>query len=234
MKKSLFILAMAMNLILLCSCTGSSGVSSSSSGTIKNSNIKANLEEQQQSDYVVNIDDSFNSGVDLDDTRETLSPEEADFRNLRWGMTKDEVAYAQGTGYREPDENTMYYTRVREEDFPADAEYIFTDGKLVQGTFYIAQDKSDNAIDVEDFIELVNSLKVRFGEPQIADLVYRNEEDTTDDIQKQLELVKQGDLQFRTGWILEDTELRVVLFPRGTEACIGLQYKQAGAQIPAE
>ena len=222
MKKSIFLLTTISAILLLSAC-GQSTQYVEKDGKM----------EEQQSDYVVNIDDSFNTGVVLDDTKKTLSAEEADFRNLKWGMTKDEVSYAQGTGYREPDENTMYYTRLREEDYPADAEYTFSDGKLVQGIFYITEDKTEQPIDVEDFMDLVESLKARFGEPQIADLVYKNPEDTTEDTTKQLELVKQGSLQFRTGWMLEDTELRVVMFPKNGGACIGLQYKQAGAEVPA-
>lgn len=229
MKKNIFVLT-TVSLTLLLSACGSS--TTQSDGNISQQSTKYDQQQEVQSDYVVNIDDSFNPGIDIDDTKKTLSAEEADFRNLKWGMTKDEVSYAQGTGYREPDENTMYYTRVREEDFPADAEYTFADGKLIQGVFYITEDKTDNPVDVEDFMELVNSLKNRFGEPQVADLVYVNEADTTEDTVQQLELVKQGLLQFRTGWMLEDTELRIVLFPKGDKACIGLQYKQAGIQTP--
>ncbi len=222
MKKNIFLLA-AISFTLLLSACGQSEMKAP----------KGAQYEEKQADYVVNIDDSFNSGIEIDDTRKTLSEEESDFRSLKWGMTKEEVQYYEGTGYREPDENTMYYTRIREEDFPADAEYTFSDGKLVSGIFYITEDKADNAVEVEDFMELVNSLKERFGEPQIANLVYKNESDTTEDTLRQLELVKQGLLQFRTGWMLEDTELRVVLFPRNGEACIGLQYKQAGIETPA-
>ncbi len=229
MKKNIFAVTLVLSTLLLCSCGGST------TGEVEVSDGSLDFEEeQQQSDYVVNIDDSFNTGLVIDDTKKTLSPEEADFRNLKWGMTKDEVAYAQGTGYREPSENKMYYTRLREEDFPADAEYTFMDGKLVQGIFFISQNKSDEAISVDDYIELVESLQNRFGDPQIANLVYANPEDETEDKAMQLELVKAGKLQFRTGWLLDDTELRVVLFPENNGASIGLQYKQAGVEIPAE
>ena len=227
MKKGLFILTMVFfSMLALCSC-------GEPSDQVFVSSVGDNPDEKQ-SDYVVNVDDSFNTGVKIDDTKKTLSPEEADFRNLKWGMTKDEVTYAQGSGYRETDENTLYYTRVREEGFPADAEYTFNDGKLVQGMFFITQNKEDKPISVDDFVELVEALSERFGEPKVADLVYANEEDRTDDPARQVGLVKQGLLQFRTGWMLEDTELRVVMFPRNGEACIGLQYKQAGAEVPAE
>lgn len=226
MKKSLFILTVAISMMLLVSCGGQDSAS-------KKSKVGQNAEKEKVED-VVKVDDSFNTGEKVDDTKKKLSAEESDFRSLKWGMTKEEVQYYEGTGYREPDENTMYYTRLREEEFPADAEYKFIDGKLVQGIFYITKNKSDNPVAVEDFMELVNSLKARFGEPKIADLVYSNEEDTTDDTAQQLELVKQGLLQFRTGWMLEDTELRVVMFPRNGEACIGLQYKQTGVEVPAE
>ncbi len=226
MKKNIFAVSLAISVLLLCSC-GKTLEKSAVSKVSQN-------EEEKQADYVVNIDDSFNTGIVIDDTKKTLSPEEADFRNLKWGMTKDEVAYAQGSGYREPSENKMYYTRLREEDFPADAEYTFKDGKLVQGIFFISQNKSDEAISVDDYIELVESLQNRFGDPQIANLVYSNPEDETEDKAMQLELVKAGKLQFRTGWLLDDTELRVVLFPENDGVSIGLQYKQAGVEIPVE
>ena len=190
--------------------------------------------EREQIEDIVKADNSFNTGEKIDDTKKTLSVEEADFRSLKWGMTKEEVQYYEGTGYREPQENTMYYTRLREEGFPVDAEYKFIDGKLVQGIFYIFQNKSDAPVTVADYDELVDSLKTRFGEPNVVDLVYANEKDSTDDKEKQLELVKQGLLQFRTGWMLEDTELRVVMFPNSGKACIGLQYKQAGVEVPVE
>lgn len=227
MKKNIFTVILAINVLLLCSCGQTSQEVEVSDGSM-------DVSEEQQSDYVVNIDDSFNTGLVIDDTKKTLSPEEADFRNLKWGMTKDEVSYAQGTGYREPSENKMYYTRLREEGFPADAEYTFKDGKLVQGIFFISQNKSDEAVSVDDYVELVESLRSRFGEPQIANLVYSNPEDETEDKDAQLELVKAGKLQFRTGWLLDDTELRVVMFPENDGVSIGLQYKQAGVEIPVE
>ncbi len=227
MKKNIFAITLVLSTLLLCSCGGTTGEVEVSDGSL-------DFEEEQQSDYVVNIDDSFNTGLVIDDTKKTLSPEEADFRNLKWGMTKEEVAYAQGNGYREPSENKMYYTRLREEEFPADAEYTFKDGKLVQGIFFISQNKSDKSISVDDYVELVESLKKRFGDPQVANLVYSNPEDETEDKTVQLELVKTGKLQFRTGWLLDDTELRVVMFPENDGVSIGLQYKQAGVEIPAE
>lgn len=226
MKKSLFVTTILSSLVLLSSCGGTSKVPQDREYVLK--------EEEAIVEEVVKADNSFYTGEKADESRKSLSVEEADFRSLKWGMTKDEVQTYEGTGYREPNENTMYYTRVREEGFPADAEYTFVEGKLVQGIFYITENKSDNPILVEDFMNLVNSLKARFGDPKVADLVYVNESDKTEDALKQLELVEQGLLQFRTGWMLEDTELRVVMFPRNGKACIGLQYKQTGAQVPVQ
>lgn len=191
-------------------------------------------EADGQADYIVNIDESFNSGIELDDSKKLLSAEEADFRSLKWGMTRDEVAYAEGNSYREIDANTIYYTRVREEGFPADAEYKFTDSGLVQGVFYIKNNKDDKAVTVDDYNELVSSLKERFKEPEMSDEVYTNQEDKTDDKAKQLKLIESGELQLRTKWTIDDTELRVVMFPKDDTACIGLQYKKNGVEIPTE
>ena len=225
MKKSLFILTVAISMLLISSCSSGGSVPEGS---------KVGKEKREQTAEIVKTDNSFNTGEKPEETKKKLSAEEADFRSLKWGMTKDEVLYYEGTGFREPDENTMYYTRVREEDFPADAEYTFVDGKLVQGIFYITENKSNAPIAISDYNELVESLKARFGEPELVDTVFVKEEDRTDDEQKQLELIGQGLLQLRTRWIIDDTELRVVAFPRNGTACIGLQYKQSGVEIPVE
>lgn len=183
--------------------------------------------KEQKSDYVVNIDDSFNSGVELDDTKKTLSPEESDFRNMIWGMSKEDVIYAQGTGYREPDENTLYYTRVREEGYPADAEYTFEDNKLVKGVFYITENKEDKPVTIADYDELSNSLAQRYGTPKLHDYAYVSADDETDDVNEQASLIKENKLQLRTAWALNGTELRVVMFCKNGNLCIGLQYKNA-------
>jgi len=225
MKRALCLgLVFAVSVTLLSGC-GEKKTSSSSNSSSSNSTNAKKIEEEQQSDYIVNIDDSFDSGIDLSETRETLSPEEADFRNLKWGMTKEEVVYAQGTGYREPDENTLYYTRVREEGYPADAEYTFEENKLVKGIFYITDNKEEKPVSVKDYNELADSLSARFGTPFLEDSVYTNDEDKTDSPEKQAELILQNKLQLRTAWELNGTELRVVLFRKSGALCIGLQYK---------
>lgn len=192
--------------------------------TSKKLDIKK-IEEEQQAEYVVELDDSFDSGVELEKARQTLSPEEADFRNLKWGMSKDDVIYAQGTGFREPKENTMYYTRVREEGYPADAEYTFEDGKLTMGIFYITKNKGDKPVTVADYDDLVASLQGRFSAPDIVDAVYTDKNDKTEDYDEQLNLIKKNKLQLRTGWELDDTQLRIVFFANGSTPCIGLRYQ---------
>ncbi|MBQ3038663.1 MAG: hypothetical protein IJD30_05745 [Clostridia bacterium] len=222
MKKILYLLAIYSIMMSLVACGGG-----------KKADSKNKLEEVKE-EYVVNIDDSFESGIELESARVTLSPEEADFRNLKWEMTKDEVIYTEGTGFTEPKANVMYYTRVREEDYPADAEYTFVDGKLAQGIFYITNNKEGSNIGVEDYNVLVDSLKARFGEPDTEVQHYYDETVKTDDTSKHAELIMQNKLNYRTLWSLDDTELRVVMINNRGELCIGLQYRQAGVTIPTE
>lgn len=235
MKKFITVLMACTVVTSLLSGCGEANVSGDGDSK-SSSGIIANIEKEKgsQDGYIVNIDESFDSGIEVETARVTLSPEEADFRSLKWGMTRDEVINAEGTGFREPSENIMYYTRVREEEFPADAEYTFVDEKLAQGIFYITDDKEDNPIEIEDYVELVESLHARFGEPQISEYHFYDESVATDDQSKHTDLILQNKLHYRTAWLLDDTELRVVLLKRNNELCIGLQYKQAGVTIPTE
>lgn len=226
-----FTLAVLAILCLTMSISGCSG-SNKNKNTAKKHTAEvskkldiAKIEEEQKAEYVVEIDDSFDSGVELEKARQTLSPEEADFRNLKWGMSKDDVVYAQGTGFREPKENTLYYTRVREEGYPADAEYTFEDGKLAMGIFYITKNKDDKPVTVADYDDLVKSLEGRFSNPDIVDAVYTDKSDKTDDYDEQLNLIKKNKLQLRTGWELDGTQLRIVFFANGSTPCIGLRYQ---------
>ncbi len=239
MKKIVYsVIAVVILAISLTACGGNSAKktkkSTSSSTSAGSSSIAKKIElEEEKSEYVVNIDDSFEAGIETESARVTLAPEEADFRNLKWGMSKDEIINAEGTGFSEMENGSMYYTRVREEEYPADAQYDFVDEKLAQGTFYITEDKENNSIDVYDYDELVDSLKQRFGEPQMVQDHYYDESVKTDDREQHADLILKNKLNYRTAWLLDDTELRVVMINRGGKLCIGLQYKDAAVTIPA-
>ena len=230
MKKRVIIPAMVVAAALICSCGSEDKKSKTSStsaqtGANKASDKVKKTEQEQQPEYVVGIDNSFESGLDLKDSHETLSPEESDFRNMKWGMSKEEVIKAQGTGYRETEKGALYYTRVREEDYPADAEYTFENDKLVMGVFYITQNKEDKPVTIDDYNELADMLSTRYGAPVLKEQYYSSEEDKTDDTAKQADLILNNKLQLRTAWGLNGTELRVVMFSKGGGLCIGLQYK---------
>ncbi len=203
------------------------------SGTNDSANIKTDSSDAAQPGYGINTDDSFNSGIETEPVRETLSPEEADFRNLKWGMTKDEVINVEGSGARETKENTLYYTRVREEEYPADAEYTFIDNKLAQGIFYIKENKDGGSITLDDYDELVNSLKDRYGDPDIIDLRFASDDLKTDDREEMMNLIKTNQFNYKTGWDLDKTELSVVLFNKDNAVCIGLRYKDKNVTIDA-
>lgn len=228
MKK---IISLTIALIMaasLCGCGGGNAGNIGEAGISENNGTEKKTQSalMNDEDEYEKIDDSFNTGIELGETRNTLSPEEADFRNLKWGMTKDDVAYAEGNGYREPDDDTMYFTRVREEGFPCDAEYKFENGGLYQGEFYILENKESEPVSEDDYKELIESLKERFGEPQISDEVYKDEAETTNDPEIRYELIGENALQLRTGWTLSNTQLRVVFYGRQGVPCIGLQYKK--------
>ena len=48
-----------------------------------NDNTENNLADSTQPDYVVNIDDSFDSGIERETVRETLSPED----KTKWAVS---------------------------------------------------------------------------------------------------------------------------------------------------
>lgn len=168
------------------------------------------------------MDESFQGAVQ-ETVAPTLAPEDSDFRNLKWGMTFDEVIATEGTGYKKLDDNMIRYSRIREEDLPADAEYEFTDNLLSGATFYIQPDYEDLNQYVEDYALLTRKFTKRYGAASSSEKSWAGE-NLEEETNKYGQAVLDGNLIWRTEWNLEDTQIKLVLSRRGGRVCIGIRY----------
>lgn len=237
MKKSLLaILALTAAAAMLSACgkgTADAEPSMSPSPTIEAAEQNTSGTEKEDGTRVKGTidkaDDAFQqeSGTPVP----TLSPEESDFRSLKWGMTRDEVIAVEGTGYSlNTEDNMLVYSRVREEGFPADAQFEFdSDGGLSMATFFIEPTEAykDLSQYISDYDALVAKLTARYGTPDLSQEYYQDGVPEEADRAKHPELILENKLNYRTAWKTEKTELRVVLIPRNKVLSIGLQYKPA-------
>ena len=168
-------------------------------------------------------DNSFETGEVKETIAPTLKPEESNFRSLKWGMTLDEVINVEGNGYKTIDENTIQYARIREEDFPADADYVFEDGKLASAPLYIQPDYADNNEYITTYEALIEKFTARYGAPVSSEKSWAKENLEADPTQY-AQAVLDGNLIWRTGWDLSDTQIKLVLSRRNATICIGIRY----------
>ena len=173
-----------------------------------------------------NIDDSFETGAQQATVAPTLKPEESNFRNLKWGMTLEEVIETEGAGYDKVNDTTIRYSRIREEDYPADAEYEFADDKLSGATFYIQPGYTDNNEYVESYMALIQKFTQRYGEPAGSEKAW-GRENMDDKPDQYAQAVLDGNLIWRTEWKTEATQIKLVLSRRNKEICIGIKYAPA-------
>ena len=121
---------------------------------------------QREADIYGTGESAFDSDIQQEATlAPTLKPEESNFRNLRWGMTEEEVIATEGAGYERVDQSTIRYTRIREEEYPADAEYTFTDDALSGAMFFIQPGYEDKNEYIHNYADLIQRFTQRYGEP---------------------------------------------------------------------
>lgn len=170
--------------------------------------------------------DAFETDVVKETVAPTLAPEESNFRNLQWGMTLEEVITAEGAGYKTLSDTVIQYARIREEDYPADAEYEFTDNQLSCATFYIQPGYEDNNEYITTYESLIAKFTKRYGAPSSSEKSWATE-NLENDPSQYAAAVLSGNLVWRTGWDLHDTQIRLVLSRRNKEICIGIRYTPA-------
>ncbi len=169
-------------------------------------------------------EERFVTGDEEDGAKPILPPEVCDFGNFQWGMALEDVVNVHGGGYKNIDANTIRYERVRIEGFASDAEYVFTEGKLSQATYFITPDNdySYKTLYIEDYNELADIYTKRYGEVKEQEIEFARGMET-DNVDKQGELLGQGNILFRKVWQTNTTELRAVMGKKDEKVVIGVQ-----------
>lgn len=192
MKKIMIIVSAVL---MLASCGGKSG---------------DNAEKEKMGDRGYN-EQNFETG-ERETTKPILPEEECDFGNFQWGMSLEDVVNVHGGGYSKVDDNTIRYERVRIEGFASDAEYVFTDSKLSQATYFIMPDDEyeDKTQYLSDYDALSEIYDKRFGKAVSEDVEFASGKET-EDVAERAKLLGDGNILFRRVWKTDTTEVRAVM-----------------------
>lgn len=107
-------------------------------------------------------------------TNETANP---DFRNVCWNMTIDEVKSSETAELDHEEENGLTYVNVDVINYKAQLDYVFSDGRLNKGIYYIdVTDRQDYEAN-NDFFKIHDALCEKYGDPEKTSLIIMNGED---------------------------------------------------------
>ena len=145
--------------------------------------------------------------------------EHYDFRNTRWGMSKEDVLTSEpGKPVVQTDSQIGYFTQILEKNIYV--AFIF-DNKLLVSAMYALRDTRENMDDsFKDFEDFKHILTLKYGEPNTgqgdvwADPSYGNEDTLKSlllDRSKYEEALKQGKILHAALWKTEDSWIKVAL-----------------------
>lgn len=195
MKKKILVLGL-IGILLFSSC------SSSISGA-----------EQNQESKTVSKEENENSEV-----------ENPDFRNCKWGMSKEEVKkYETDIDITEENEEKIKaIVEVDNTDFLA--EYYFNNDKLEQVTMLSMEEHSNENLFIDDYTNFQELISKKYGEPNQDKKIWSNDlyKDNSEDWGFAISL---GDLAMISQWFTDTTEIGLTLSGDNYEIIFGIIYR---------
>lgn len=145
---------------------------------------------------------------------------EYDFRQTKWGMSKEQVIAAEGKpGHDEPD-RLLYQTEVA--GLKAGIAFEFVNGKLARATYVLMERYAEPNQYIINSERWVEALKEKYGEPRsdvrwLNDL-YRNDQ------KKYAFAISAGHLVIRNSWETERTKIQHIVNGQNFAISVGIAY----------
>ena len=163
--------------------------------------------------------------------RPTIAPEERDFRDMKWGMSIEDIEALEGTDYTKRTGGVIRYEDLYVGGYPVQAEYTLEDDRLVQCVYYTTHFENTMQQYLDDFELLKKRYTNKYGTPKYDDQKWAD--DITDpDRQKALQALAEGRMMYRVGWKFSNTEINLVLFKdTDLRIKIGIRYQPIDKNI---
>lgn len=146
-----------------------------------------------------------------------------DFRNVKWGMTTNEVIKSESLPLWTQEKNYLFY-KTEISKLPCLLLYSFTNNKLY-GAGYSFQQSHTNLNDhIYDFGEIKNLLTKKYGNPKDHQVIWKN------NLYKNSEedwgfAISLGHLEVFTTWETETSNIELELYGDNYEISHVLRYK---------
>lgn len=156
--------------------------------------------------------------------------ENPDFRNTKWGMTKDEVKASENIEASTLDEvadNELFYPNIKLLDYPCTMIYYFQDEKLYQGLYNITTEHSIKNDYISDYDNLKKNYIEVYGEPKKDNVVWKDDllKDNPEDYGN---AVYAGHLKYSSIWETDTTNIYLILSSDNYNMTFIVIYEQKG------
>lgn len=154
-----------------------------------------------------------------------------DFRNAKWGDSKETVKMYEELTVGEEDENAISYIGTIN-NLDCSILYSFKNDKLVKGFYFITEHHSTPSSYISDYQELKKQLKSKYGKP------YADEKIPTDRLayicSSDGEALQLGALIYRAKWTTKTSKIYIILQNDNYEYVLSIfyqdrNYKEDGA-----
>ncbi|WP_342414975.1 hypothetical protein NST83_16685 [Paenibacillus sp. FSL R10-2782] len=215
-----------MKKVLLCLCVAGvvlSGCTTSKSGTTSTESATSS---------------NASGGSDSSTVHETVATEnkgyqgKISFRNVGWGMSKEQVKASEDMKVEEEDQESIaYYSKIL--GLESGLMYFFVDDQLVRAGYLVTEKHTNKNDYIENYNDLKKSLTEKYGKPSSDDTLWKGE--LYKDTPSQWGMaVATGELHYQAAWETEDTEILLDLQGDNFEPQLSLLYDSKELQHLSE
>ncbi|MBT6225513.1 MAG: hypothetical protein HOI47_02525 [Candidatus Scalindua sp.] len=172
--------------------------------------------------YIVLHDDGTWEPIEKQETA-VKSDSESDFRNVNWGMPKEEVKLIEKAKILQEDENMLIF----EEELSGlnvYLQYVFVGRKLVRANYNINENHANSTAHIADYNKLKELLTKKYDTPLDDQIVWKDDQ-YRDRPQEWGMAISKGDLVLFSVWELWSTSITLYLTGDNYKTIHRIEYK---------
>lgn len=159
---------------------------------------------------------------------------DGDFRNARWGMTREEVKNTESLKIQFENEQILGYEDVVA-GMKSGIAYIFTNNKLTRAKYIFAGHHTNNNDYILDYKKLKSLLEKKYGPPREDKTIWKKQDSYyKDDIDRWGMAVAMGELFFYSEWENEATGMFLGLLGDNLKIEFVLEYTSKKHEAEAD
>jgi len=149
---------------------------------------------------------------------------DADFRNITWGMSRNEVITSEGKEPSRVGSDGDYYDGLEIMGFPVTLGYTYNGDKVSSGVYFFDQQHTNKTDYVDDYKNIKEALVSKYGQPAEDNEIWKDDlyKDSPGDYGM---AVSAGHLAYYTKWNTATTEIIALLSGDNFNISLFIRYK---------